>query len=175
MILPYVLLISLVAMVLVWVLGTSTVFHACLGLLCIILGNACIYLLQGATFVAFAYLITYGGSILLMLLFSVFMVSHEPHGNHHNLLRWDARIFGGLVAIMWGGNGWPMIRHAMHDVSHRLIKSPAQEYAVTALGYQLIGPYGLAFEWVGISLLIVLVGIVHIMQSHIKHPPTPPS
>jgi NADH:ubiquinone oxidoreductase subunit 6 (subunit J) len=39
-----------------------------------------------------------------------------------------------------------------------------QEDGITGLGLQLLGPYILAFEWVGINLLIALVGAVYTMR-----------
>jgi len=44
---------------------------------------------------------------------------------------------------------------------------PLQEDMVTRLGLQLLGPYALAFKWVGLNLLIALVGAVYIMREQI--------
>lgn len=57
-----------------------------------------------------------------------------------------------------------MIRFSMYTLQQQGAVCPPQEDASTGLGLQLLGPYALAFEWVGLTLLIALVGAVYIME-----------
>jgi NADH:ubiquinone oxidoreductase subunit 6 (subunit J) len=55
--------------------------------------------------------------------------------------------------------------HLAAQILHR--KSPlyvTQPDNVATLGLQLLGPYAFVFEWVGLVLLIVLVGVAYLMK-----------
>ena len=67
----YAFLASLVVASALLIVLTPHVFYAVLGLLCTLLGMAAIYFLQGASFVAVAHIIVYGGGVLVLFLVEV--------------------------------------------------------------------------------------------------------
>ena len=159
MTLLYALLAGWVVAATFFIFLTPQVFYAVLGLLCASLGMAALYFLQGASFVAVAYVIVYGGSVLVLVLLSTFLLplDTKPTQQHP---KWIAV---GLVVGLWGGCLWPLAHFSIHALQQRGPVDPLQVNAVTGLGLQLLGPYVLAFEWVGISLLVALVGITYVM------------
>jgi NADH:ubiquinone oxidoreductase subunit 6 (subunit J) len=160
MTLLYALLAGLVVAAASLILLTPHVLYAALGLLCVLLGMAAIYFLQGAAFVAVAHVIVYGGGALVLVLFSTLLLplGTKPIAQRP---RW---ILGGLVVGLLGKCLWPLVQFAVHTLPLKGNVSYLQEDAVTGLGLQLLGPYLLTFEWVSISLLTVLVGVAYIMR-----------
>jgi len=163
MTLLYALLAGLVMAAALLILLTPHILYAALGLLCALLGMAAIYFLQGAAFVAVAHIIVYGGGVLVLVLLSALLL---PLGSKTTTQR-PRRILGSLVAGLLGVCLWPLVRFAVHTLQQQSTVHPLQEDMVTRLGLQLLGPYALAFEWVGLNLLIALVGAVYIMREQI--------
>jgi NADH-quinone oxidoreductase subunit J len=160
MTLLYALLAGLVVAASVLILLTPHVLYAALGLLCVLLGMAAIYFLQGASFVAVAHVIVYGSTVLVLVMFSALLL---PLGSQPTIRR-SRWILGGLVTGLFGGCLWPLVRFAMHTLQQQDTVNPPQTDAITGLGLQLLGPYALAFEWIGLNLLIALVGAAYTMK-----------
>jgi NADH:ubiquinone oxidoreductase subunit 6 (subunit J) len=160
MTLLYVLLAGLVAAAALLILLTPHILYAALGLLCVLLGMAAIYFLQGTAFVAVAQVIVYGGGVLVLVLFSVLMLPPSTKSISQRS-KW---IFGSLVTGLLGGSLCPLVHLSVHTLQQQGAVCVSQEDAVMGLGLQLLGPYALAFEWVGLNLLIALVGAVCIMK-----------
>ncbi|MCU0317723.1 MAG: NADH-quinone oxidoreductase subunit J [Amoebophilaceae bacterium] len=167
MTLIYVLLSGLLLVAALFVLLATQVFYAALGFLCVLLGMAALYFLQGASFVAVACVIVYGGGSLVLVLFSTFLL---PLGTKPTQQR-TKWIAVGSVLGLWGGGLWPLAHFAICTLQQQEPVIPLQANAITGLGLQLLGPYVLAFEWVGVSLLIALVGVAGVMgqQSSSRH------
>lgn len=160
MTLLYALLAGLVVAAALVILLTPHVLYAALGLLCVVLGMAAVYFLQGAAFVAVAHVIVYGSGVLVLILFSTLLLPLDSKPALQRL-EW---ILGGLVAGLLGGCLWPLARFAMHTIQQQDSLYPPQADAITGLGLQLLGPYALAFEWIGLALLIASVGATYIME-----------
>jgi NADH-quinone oxidoreductase subunit J len=160
MALLYALLAGLVVAAALLILLTPHVLYAALGLLCVLLGMAAIYFLQGAAFVAVAHVIVYGSSVLVLVLFSALLLPLDSKPTAQRP-RW---VLGSLVTGLLGGCLWPLVRFAVRTLQQQGNMHPPQADAIADLGLQLLGPYALAFEWVGLNLLIALVGAVYIMK-----------
>ena len=143
------------------ILFTPNVLYAVLGLLCVLLGMAAIYFLQGAAFIAVAYVVVYGSSVLVLILFSTFLFPHDPLSMPNQYLKWLPK---GLVVGLVGGCITPLVRFTIRALQQQGTVYPLKESTVAELGLQLLGPYALAFEWAGFSLLITLVGTAYIMK-----------
>ncbi len=155
----YALLAGLAAAAALLILFTPHVLYAALGLLCVLLSMAAIYFLQGASFVAVAHIMVYGSSVLVLVLFSTLML---PLCSQKTTI-YPNWILLALVGGVLGGGLWPLVGCAVRTLQQKGVVA-LQEDAITGLGLQLLGPYILAFEWVGINLLIALVGAVYIMR-----------
>lgn len=155
----YALLAGMVVAAALLVLLTPHMLYAALGLLCAVLGMASLYFLQGSSFVAVAHVIVYGGGVLVLVLFSTRLLPLNTKTGAPP--RW---LVGSLAAGLAGGCLWPLARFSMQRLQQQGIVEPLQGDGVMGLGLQLLGPYALAFEWVGLSLLIALVGAAYIMK-----------
>jgi NADH-quinone oxidoreductase subunit J len=154
----YALLAGLAAAAALLILFTPHVLYAALGLLCVLLSMAAIYFLQGASFLAVAHIMVYGGGVLVLVLFSTLMLPlSTPKTIIH--LNWMPLA---LVGVLLGGSLRPLVGCAVRTLQQKGVA--LQEDIVPELGLQLLGPYILAFEWIGINLLIALVGTVYIMR-----------
>jgi NADH-quinone oxidoreductase subunit J len=155
----YALLVVLAAAAALLILRTPRVLYAALGLLFVLLSMAAIYFLQGAAFVAVAHIMVYGSGVLVLALFSTLMLPlSAPKATIHP--NW---ILLALAGILLGGSLWPLVGCAVRMLQQKSAVT-LQENAVTWLGLQLLGPYSLAFEWIGVNLLIALVGTVYIVR-----------
>ncbi len=161
MVLLYAFLAGLTAASALLVLLTPHMLYAALGLLCTLLGMAAIYFLQGASFVAVAYVIVYGSGVVVIIFCSALLLPlYTKTTNQHP--RWLLKT---LITIgLAGGVLWPWVSSLGYSLQQKEVADLLQEDVVAGLGLQLLGPYALAFEWVGLSLLIALVGALHIMQ-----------
>lgn len=157
----YTFLAGLVGAAALFLLLTPHVRYAALGLLGVLLGMAALYFLQGAAFVAVAQVLVYGSGVLVLLLFSALLLPLDTPPTPQRA-RW---LLGSAVAVLLGGCLGPLV-HWAGQTLHPQGQAPALPTdAVAALGLQLLGPYALAFEWTGLSLLVALVGAVYLMQS----------
>src|SRR3569623_926947 len=161
MALLYALFAGLVVAAVLLILLTPHVHYASIGLLCTLLSMAAIYFLQGASLVAVACVIVYGSGVLIMLLFGALVLPLDTRKIIHQPPKW---IIGSLIAGLWGVCQWPLIHFAVYTLQQQNIVYTPQTITVTELGLQLLGPYALAFEWMGLNLLIALVGTAYIMQ-----------
>lgn len=161
MVLLYALLAGLVVASALLVLLTPHMLYAALGLLCALLGMAAIYFLRGAAFVAVAHVIVHGSGVAVIIFCSTFLLPlYTNTANQHPKWLLKTLIAVGLV----GGILWSMVSSLRYTLQQKSAVVLLQEDVVAGLGWQLLGPYALAFEWVGLNLLIALVGAMHIMR-----------
>lgn len=152
--------IGLIVIASLLILYTTRVLYAVCALLCVLVGLFFILLLQEATFLSVAYVTLYGGGMLVLLLFSVFFLPHNKQDDRPE--KWVSSSWEtGLCGIA----GWCFICFPTHLLSQKGVMSHPQAHNVTQIGLQILGPYAFAFEWVGITLLIVLVGVVYLMKA----------
>ena len=161
MVLLYTLLAGLVVASTLLILLTPHMLYAALGLLCTLLGMAALYFLQGTSFVAAAYIIVYVSGVVVIIFCSTFLLPlYTKTTDQHP--RWSLKT---LITIgLAGGILWPMASSYGYALRQKSVVVLLQEDVVAELGWQLLGPYALAFEWIGFNLLVALVGAVHIMR-----------
>ena len=155
----YATFIGLIVIASLCILYTTRVLYAMCALLFVLIGFFFLFLLQEATFLAVAYVMLYGSSTLVLLLFSVFFLSHKKQD--YRPAKWA---LSSWVVGLCGIVGWRFVCFTMRLLAQKNVIFHPQVHNVTKIGLQVLGPYAFAFEWVGIVLLIVLVGIVYIMQ-----------
>jgi NADH:ubiquinone oxidoreductase subunit 6 (subunit J) len=157
----YYLFAGVVAMAAVSILFTSHVFYAALCLLGVSIGLSAIYFLQGTTFIAVIYLIIYAGGVLVVILFALlfFRPLAQVRPNQIRLSYRMLTILGVGLFLM------PLLKWSISVVPHSNPMQTAElNTSAVNIGYQLLGPYGLRVEIVGILLLIVLVGALYIVR-----------
>lgn len=141
---------------------TPHVLYAAFGLLGVLLGLAAIYFLQGAAFVAIAQVLIYGSGILVLLLFSSLLL---PLDIRPTLMRRQWMVSGAVVVLVGGVLG-PLVFWAGRLLNAEVVVTALPDDVVAMLGFQLVGPYALAFEWTGVILLVALVGALYLLKAH---------
>ena len=144
------------------ILLTPHVLYAALGLLGVMLGMSALYFLQGATFIAVAHVLVYGGGVLVLLLFSSFFLPLDTCPTPQR--RWWMLV--GPLVVLLGVLMHPLVLEAGQLLREQAPAAVLSNDAVTILGLQLMGPYALAFEWTGLTLLVALVGALYLIQAH---------
>lgn len=138
------------------------ILYASVSLILTLISVAGLYGALGADFLAAAQLIIYVGGILIVILFAV-MMSEDIYKRRffQNAKKYilptifSGSIFAGLTKIMlsadWSGGS-----------------KPDFEPTSRAMGWALVGPYALVFQYVVIVLLAGLIGAVIIARPAIK-------
>lgn len=143
------------------ILMTPHILYAVLGLLGVLLGMAAIYFLQGAAFLAVAQVLVYGSGVLVLLFFSSFLLPLAPRP----ALGRRPWMFGSTVVVLVAMVLSPLVWAASERLHGQMPVSVLPADVVATLGFQLVGPYALAFEWTGVVLLVALTGALYILES----------
>ena len=163
MVFLYYLLVGFIATAVLFILWTPHAHYAALGLLLALLGMAAIYFLQGAAFIAVAYIVVYAGSVLLLLLFSTGILAPQVAPGS---LKFSQSLKPLLASLSIVGVAWLWGQWLAGFLPPSLSSNPEITVpSIQQLGLQLLGPYGFAFEWTGVVLLIALVGAVCLVSS----------
>lgn len=151
----YLLVVSAAVAILV----TTNALAAALSLVCVIVGMAGIYWLQGAHLLAIMQLILHVGGVLVLMVYLLFlkpdaMVLKKEKGRYRKIAYFL------ILLLPLGIFGWQVsATFPAFQSPHLLADTPS----ATALSYQLVGPYSLVLELGGILLLVTLVGILYIL------------
>jgi NADH-quinone oxidoreductase subunit J len=143
-----------------FILFTRNILYAAFALMLTFLGVAGIFIFSGAEFVAITQILVYVGGILILIVFGV-MLTNKVNGK--NIVTPVYRQFLGIII---GGGFFLLFLKAIMQANFGAINWIAQstENAPTSLknlGLVLMTDYVLAFEVIGILLLIALIGAVY--------------
>lgn len=159
----YALFIGLTVAAALFILITPHVLYATLGLLGVSLGMAAIYFLQGAAFVAVTCVLVYSSGFLVILLFSTLLLPLDTKIEERKPTKWT---ISSLVMVLWGNYLWSLVHGAGCVLQGRNMRSTLPHTSsIEELGLYILGPYALAFEWLGLTLLIAMVGATYLIRS----------
>jgi len=137
----------------IFVVTTRNIVHSAFYLLFTLFGIAGLYITLGADFVGIVQLIVYVGGILILILFGV-MLTHKitnvqiKTGTLQLLPASIAvGIMAGFIIYVFNSTTWYTKTNTITSSS-----------TLTNLGYLLLNQYAIAFELLGIILLIALIG-----------------
>jgi NADH-quinone oxidoreductase subunit J len=135
-----------------FVVTTRNIVHSAFYLLLTLFGVAGIYVLLGADFVAIVQLVVYIGGILILILFGVMLTQKIT----------NVDIKTGTFQLMPAAIGVGLLGgfliSALTNTQWRSFDNPVPDTTATGLGFLLMQEYILAFELLGIILLVALVG-----------------
>jgi len=138
------------------------ILYAAISLILSLLSVAGLYGALGADFLAAAQLIIYIGGILIVILFAV-MMSEDIY---------KKRFFEGAKKYIWptifSGIVFVTLTRVMMQVDWSNGSTPDFEPTSRAMGWALVGPYAVTFQYVAIILLFGLIGAVIIARPAIK-------
>lgn len=138
------------------VVVTPNLFHSALALVATLFGVAGIYVLLEAEFLAVSQVLVYVGAIATLITFAIMLTRTMMQGNTSPTNRqWGkAALFASLFFVAILGFlqtiPWPDSRPAVN----------ADESMIAALGMEFVTTYVVAFEVLGLLLLVALVGAV---------------
>ncbi|MEL6534890.1 MAG: NADH-quinone oxidoreductase subunit J [Bacteroidota bacterium] len=142
----------------VFLLLTKNVLYAAYGLMATLLGMAALYVFLGADFVGATQIIVYVGGVLVLVLFGV-MLTNRLSGqkilstSHNRLAGYSLALI--LLAVFG---------FAIYSLNWSGVKATPTEGTVKPIGQALMTDYLLAFELIGVLLLIVLVGAAYVAR-----------
>jgi NADH:ubiquinone oxidoreductase subunit 6 (subunit J) len=144
-----------------FVLFTKNVLHAVLSLLSVFLGVSALYVFAGADFLAVTQLVIYVGGVLVLMLFGVMLTNRET-GAVYPVSKNKYFVSGIISGVLILG----MLIYLIIKNKEAFLAKGNQENiylikghsTVHFLGMSLISEYLLAFEAVGILLLMALIG-----------------
>jgi NADH-quinone oxidoreductase subunit J len=135
-----------------FVVTTRNIVHSAFFLLFTLFGVAGLYILLGADFVAIVQLVVYIGGILILILFGV-MLTQKITNVEIKTGTWQ--LFPAAIGVgLLGG----FLISALTNTSWRNFETPFPDSTAAGLGFLLMQEYVVAFELLGILLLVVLVG-----------------
>ncbi len=134
--------------------------RATMGLVLVLFGNAVLFVLLEAYFLAVAQVIIYIGAIAILIVFAIMLTRHvgEAWGPaFHRAWAWAVVVAGGLaVGLLFWIAHWPAA-----DVK---AKSPVDPQYAKLLGKALVAPdgYVIPFEVASVLLLAALIGAIYV-------------
>jgi len=126
--------------------------HSALSLITVMVALACLYLLQGAEFIAAVQIIVYGGAIMVLFIFVIMLLNagEEERTNLSTMARYLGVPLGIVFTIevaYWVG------RATLH-----LAPAPAEVVSTRDLSSLLFREYVFPFELTSFLILIALLG-----------------
>jgi NADH-quinone oxidoreductase subunit J len=135
-----------------FVVTTRNIIHSAYYLLFTFFGVAGIYVLLGADFIAIVQLVVYIGGILILLLFGVMLTNKITHVQ---IKTGTIKIVPAALAVaLFAG----ILVTALLNTKWKTINSELPLSTTHSLGLLLLQQYAVAFELLGILLLIALIG-----------------
>ena len=139
---------------------TKNILYAAFALILTFIGIAGIFVFLGAEFIAVTQILVYVGGILILLVFGIMLTNRLSgkkvvSGSYHKLLGFliaaglFTLLFKGILTANFGALGW-------------IEQSEASTPNIKDFGLTLMTDYVLAFEIIGILLLLALIGAVRI-------------
>lgn len=153
---------GLVGMSALCMLFTRHTLYAALCLVGVSIGLSAIYFLQGATWIAITYLLVYASGVLVIILFAVFMLRPLELTRRYSRIWYKVITFLGVGLCLAPLGRWTIQLVVATQAKNKEMAATA--VSVHQLGYQLIGPYALLLEIVGIMLLVAVVGALYVVQ-----------
>jgi len=151
---------GLTALSAIFVAITKNVIYAAFALIMCFLALAGVYVFLGAEFIAVVQILVYVGGILVLLLFGV-MLTNRLKGEPLKSAT-QSRFFGWLLA------GAVLVVLVKGIISANFVEAGWMQQEVSSkaglkgLGLNLMTEYVLAFEIIGLLLLVALIGSVYI-------------
>src|SRR5579862_2513698 len=138
--------------------------HSALALIMSLLGQAALYLMLYAPFVAGVQIILYAGGIMVLFLFVIMLVNIEKsHKEEQFNKQW---LVGLAAAVALGGLFvWVFVKGRGLFPYH--ISQPIENNNTQQIGVMLYGQYMFAFEIASLLLLVAIIGAVVMAKKRI--------
>src|SRR5205807_5671619 len=141
--------------------------HSALALILALLGQAGLYLMLYAPFVAGVQIILYAGGIMVLFLFVIMLVSIEKSQREE---QFNKQWIGGLVGAVALGALFVRVfvrSKALHDLTGMPMAQLPEQSNTQEIAVYLYGNYMLAFEIASLLLLVAIIGAVVMAKKRI--------
>lgn len=151
---------AITALSALYIMLTKNILYAAFALILTFIGVAGIYVFLGAEFIAVTQILVYVGGILILLVFGI-MLTNRLSGKKVTSSSYN-KLMGlvvalGLFALLFKG-----ILEANFSAMGWMDKNQIAESSIPKFGLTLMTDYVLAFEVIGVLLLLALIGAVRI-------------
>lgn len=137
---------------------TRNVLYAAIALIITFLGVAGVFMMIGASFVAISQILVYVGGILVLIVFGI-MLTNRLKGQ-----KVVTRSYNKFLGILLSGGLFIILFKAIVQANFGAIywisEAEPQKPALKQFGMRLMTDYVLAFEVIGVLLLLALIGAV---------------
>jgi len=138
------------------VIANKNPVASAMNLVLMIISIAGLFVLLGAYFLAAVQVLVYAGAVMVLFLFIIMLLDlkAEQQANFRML-----GIIGGLLTVLLLGIGFFLAGKNITSLVGKM-GIVIQNNSIKALGELLFGNYALAFEAVGVLLLISMIGVI---------------
>lgn len=147
------------------ILFTERVIHCAFWLLLSFLGVGACYVLMGADFLAVSQIVAYIGGVLVLLLFGVMLTTNNQAKNNEKIEQvFSIKPFFRIENLLSMGLLVWLMREILSTKKWKITPNISPQTTIYHIGTRLLTEHFLAFELVGVLLLMVLVGILVFTQ-----------
>ena len=149
-----------VAFAAIRVVSSSSPVHSALFLILTFFSTAVLWIIQGAEFLGVLLVLVYVGAVLVLLLFVVMMVNLDHSKKREYFWRYfpTAFLVGILVLVEMGFLWWQLFYgSAPFTATVRVVPGSLSHTNAHSIAELMFGDYSLAFEMVGLILLVAMV------------------
>lgn len=140
---------------------TRNLLHAALLMFVVMFGLAGLYVLANADVLAVSHLLIYVGGVMILILFGIMLTQQRANEQTNKLVVLEnGKFFPMLIALVTFYGWFKLIE--ISNLSTQVI--PGDESKIRQIGFLLTTQYSFVFEWVGVFLLIALVGATYIAK-----------
>lgn len=151
---------GITALSVLFIAVTRNILYAAFALILTFIGVAGLFVFMGAEFIAITQILVYVGGILVLLVFGI-MLTQRLKGQKLNTGRYQL-FFGFVVSV----GIFALLIQSIHSGAFSdlgwIDREHTQKVELKSFGLSLMTDYVLAFEVIGILLLVALIGAVRI-------------
>ncbi len=161
--------LGLTGLSVIFIAITKNILYSAFSLILTFIGVAGLFIFMGAEFLAVTQILVYVGGILILLVFGI-MLTQRLKGDHIKTGRYQW-IFGFLISAGFFVILTTSIFKGAFEGLPWIDQEYSQEVELKSFGLSLMTDYVLAFEVIGVLLLIALIGAVRIAGNARKEGP----
>ncbi|QSR87750.1 NADH-quinone oxidoreductase subunit J [Candidatus Methylacidiphilum infernorum] len=148
----------------VGVIANKNPVASAMNLVLMIISIAGLFVLLGAYFLAAVQVLVYAGAVMVLFLFIIMLL--DLKAEEQATMR-PLGILGGFLLVLLFGVGFSLAVKAMDSALSKEQKALSVG-GIKALGELLFANYSLAFEVVGLLLLISMVGVIILSKKDLE-------
>ncbi len=151
---------ALTGLSVLFIVLTKNILYAAFALILTFIGIAGLFVFLGAEFIAITQILVYVGGVLVLLVFGI-MLTQQLKGEKIKSDKYQL-FFGVITAIAMFALLFQSIQSGAFNNLPWVDQEYSQQVELKSFGFSLMTDYVLAFEVIGVLLLVALIGAVRI-------------